>query len=72
MRANVRRIYVEPQARPPIVCDGKHPDFFAALIGRDNREMPGLAELAYWRNYITSTAPFRDAENRNRIFRSIP
>jgi hypothetical protein len=50
-------IYVEPEANPPIVRDDKHNDFFGAIINRDNGAMPGLADLAYWRNYVHFNGP---------------
>ena len=51
-------IHVELNASPtPIIWDDKHPDFFAAVIRRDNDAMPGLADLAYWRNYVHFNGP---------------
>jgi hypothetical protein len=50
-------IHLAPEANPPIVRDDKHNDFFAAIINRDNGAMPGLADLAYWRNYVHFNGP---------------
>ena len=52
-------IYVEPDANPPIVLDGKAGDVFDALIKRRYRAIPfwdpGL--VAAWRNYVLSDGP---------------
>ena len=52
-------IYVEPDANPPIVLDGKADDVFDALIKRRYRAIPfwdpGL--VAAWRNYVLSDGP---------------
>jgi hypothetical protein len=50
-------IYLAPEANPSIVRDDKHNDLFAAIINRDNGAMPGLADLAYWRNYVHFNGP---------------
>jgi hypothetical protein len=58
-------IYVEPEANVPIAGDDKHHDLFAAIIKRDNSAMLGLADLAYWRNYVHFNGPIpkrREAE----------
>jgi hypothetical protein len=55
LQHGVRRsdeIHVEPEANPPIVQDGKHDAFFHAIIKRDDDAMPGLPDLAGWRNYV--------------------
>jgi hypothetical protein len=38
--------------QPPIVWDRDQPEFFSAVIERDNAAMPELADLAFWRNYV--------------------
>jgi hypothetical protein len=52
-------IYVEPDADPPIVLDGKADDVFDAIIKRRYRAIPvwdpGL--VAAWRNYVLSDGP---------------
>jgi hypothetical protein len=64
LQHGVRRfdeIHVEPEANPPIVQDGKHDAFFRAIIKRDDVAMPGLPDLAGWRNYVhnSGTVPQR-------------
>ena len=62
-------IYVEPAAHPtPIAGDDKHPDFFAAIVRRDNDAMPGLADLAYWRNYVHFNGPIPRRREPERDF----
>jgi len=52
-------IYVEPDANPPIVLDGKADDVFEAIIKKRYRAIPfwdaGL--VAAWRNYVLSDGP---------------
>jgi hypothetical protein len=52
-------IYVEPDANPPIVLDGKADDVFEAIIKKRYRAIPfwepGL--VAAWRNYVLSNGP---------------
>jgi hypothetical protein len=52
-------IYVEPEARPPIVLDGKAEDFFTAIIKKDYSAMSGWDPqlLAAWRHYVLSDGP---------------
>jgi hypothetical protein len=50
-------IHVEPEINPPIVQDGKHEAFFRAIIMRDDDAMPGLPDLAGWRNYVHNSGP---------------
>ena len=52
-------IYIEPEANPPIVLDGKADDVFEAIIKKRYRAIPfwdpGL--VAAWRNYVLSDGP---------------
>ena len=52
-------IYVEPEANPPIVLDGKADDVFEAIIKKRYRAIPfwdpGL--VAAWRHYVLSDGP---------------
>jgi hypothetical protein len=45
-------VRVELNLQPPIVWDRDQPEFFSAVIERDNAAMPELADLAFWRNYV--------------------
>ena len=61
-------IYVEPDANPPIVLDGKADDVFDAVIKRRYRAIrfcePGL--VAAWRNYVLSDGPMPRKPGRRR------
>jgi hypothetical protein len=52
-------IYIEPDATPPVVLDGKADDVFEAIIKKRYRAIPfwdaGL--VAAWRNYVLSNGP---------------
>ena len=52
-------IYVEPDANPPIVLDGKADDVFDAIINKKYRAIlvfdPQL--VAAWRNYVVNDGP---------------
>jgi hypothetical protein len=52
-------IYIEPDAAPPIVLDGKADDVFDAIIRKRYRAIPfwdpGL--VAAWRNYVVNDGP---------------
>ena len=52
-------IYVEPEAKPPIVLDGKADDVFAAIIEKKYRALsfwdPQL--VAAWSHYVISDGP---------------
>ena len=52
-------IYVEPEANPPVVLDGKADDVFEAIIRKRYSAMPGWDRLllAAWRNYVFSDGP---------------
>ena len=61
-------IYIEPDANPPIVLDGKAGDVFDALIEKRYRAIPfwdpGL--VAAWRNYVLSDGPMPRNPARRR------
>jgi hypothetical protein len=61
-------VYIEPDANPPIVLDGKAGDVFDALIKRRYRAIPfwdpGL--VAAWRNYVLSDGPMPGKPGRRR------
>ena len=52
-------IYIEPDATPPVVLDGKADDVFDAIIKKRYRARPfwepGL--VAAWRHYVLSNGP---------------
>ena len=52
-------IYIEPDANPPIVFDGKADDVFNAIIKKRYRAVPFWEPelLAAWRNYVFSNGP---------------
>ena len=52
-------IYVEPEANPPIVLDGKAGDVFDAIINKKYRAIPFWeAQLvAAWRNHVVNDGP---------------
>src|SRR5436305_6660660 len=52
-------IYIEPDANPPIVLDGKADDVFEALIKKRYRAIPFFDPLlvAAWRHYVISDGP---------------
>ena len=52
-------IYIEPEANPPVVLDGKAYDLFEAIIRKHYSAMPGWDRLllAAWRNYVFSDGP---------------
>jgi hypothetical protein len=52
-------IYVEPEASPPIVLDGKADEFFTAIIKKDYGAMSGWDPqlLAAWRYYVLRDGP---------------
>jgi hypothetical protein len=61
-------IYIEPEANPPIVLDGKADDVFEAIIKKRYRAIPfwdpGL--VAAWRNYVLSDGPMPRKPGRRR------
>ena len=62
-------IYVEPDANPPIVLDGKADDVFEAIIKKRYRAIPfwdaGL--VAAWRNYVLSDGPMPRKPGPRRV-----
>jgi len=52
-------IYVEPDASPPIVLDGKADDVFDAIINKRYRAIPFFDPelVAAWRYYVISDGP---------------
>ena len=52
-------IYVELEANPPIVLDGKADDVFEAIINKKYRAIPFCDPqlVAAWRNYVVSDGP---------------
>ena len=52
-------IYIEPDANPPIVLDGKADDVFDAIIKKRYRAIPFCDPelVAAWRNYVVSDGP---------------
>jgi hypothetical protein len=52
-------IYIEPDANPPVVLDGKADDVFDAIINKKYRAIPFFDPqlVAAWRNYVLSDGP---------------
>ena len=52
-------VYVEPDANPPIVLDGKADDVFDAIIKKRYRAIPFWDPqlVAAWRHYVLSDGP---------------
>jgi len=52
-------IYVEPEANPPIVLDGKAGDVFDAIINKQYRAIPFFDPqlVAAWRNHVVNNGP---------------
>ena len=52
-------IYIEPDANPPIVLDGKADDVFEAIIKKRYRAIPfwDPTLVAAWRNYVVNDGP---------------
>ena len=52
-------IYIEPEANPPIVFDGKADDVFDAIIKKRYRAIPFFDRelVAAWRHYVISDGP---------------
>jgi hypothetical protein len=52
-------VYVDLDARPPIILDGKANDVFDAIINKRRRALPFWEPelLAAWRHYVISDGP---------------
>jgi hypothetical protein len=52
-------IYIEPDANPPVVLDGKASDVFDAIINKKYRAIPFFDPqlVAAWRNYVVNNGP---------------
>jgi hypothetical protein len=52
-------IYVEPDANPPILLDGKAGDVFDAIINKKYRAIPfwDAQLVAAWRNHVVNDGP---------------
>jgi hypothetical protein len=50
-------ICIDPKATLPIIWDRDQPEFFRAIIQRDDMAMPGLANRAGWRVYVHYACP---------------
>ena len=58
-KAEFDEIYIEPEANPPIVLDGKADDFFTAIIEKNYSAIPDWDPqvLAAWRHHVLSDGP---------------
>lgn len=52
-------VYIEPDANPPIVFDGKADDVFDAILKKRYRAIPFFDSqlVAAWRHYVISDGP---------------
>ena len=50
-------IVIEADAWPPITNDARHHDLLCAIVKRDDTAMPGLVDLAEWRNFVFNNGP---------------
>jgi len=52
-------IYIEPDANPPVVLDGKADDVFNAIINKKYRAIPFFDPqlVAAWRNHVVNDGP---------------
>ena len=52
-------VYIEPEASPPIVYDGKADDVFEAIIRKKYRAIPFFEPelVGAWRHYVISDGP---------------
>ena len=52
-------IYIEPDANPPVVLDGKADDVFNAIINKKYRAIPFFDPqlVAAWRNHVVNNGP---------------
>jgi hypothetical protein len=69
-KAEFDEIYIEPEANPPVVLDGKASDFFAAIIEKNYSAMPSWNPhlLSAWRLYVLRDSPMpRQPELRATI-----
>src|SRR5438045_8015825 len=60
-KAEFDEIYIEPDANPPIVLDGKADDVFEAIIKKRYRAISfwDAALVAGWRNYVVNDGRMR-------------
>ena len=62
-------IYIEPEANPPIVFDGKADDVFEAIIKKKYRAIPFFDPqlVAAWRFYVISDGPMPPRPGPRRL-----
>ena len=58
-KAEFDKIYIEPEANPPVVLYAKASDFFAAIIEKNYGAMPSWDPhlLSAWRLYVLRDGP---------------
>jgi hypothetical protein len=64
-KAEFDEIYVEPEAKPPVVLDGKAGDFFAAIIEKNYSVMPSWDPHFYRHGVCMCSATALCRENRS-------
>jgi hypothetical protein len=65
-------ILIDPDAEPPIMGDRDRPEFFHAIIERDDTALPGLVDLDAWRNFVHNNGPMPQSGIRSRYFPNAP
>src|SRR5205085_7230778 len=67
-------IYIEPDANPPIVLDGKADDVFDAIIKKRYRAIPFFDPqlVAAWRHYLISNGPMPRNPGLHRSGKAAP
>jgi hypothetical protein len=50
-------IVIEPDAESPIIADRDRPEFFRAIIERDDAALPRLVDLDAWRSFVHDNGP---------------
>jgi len=73
-KAEFDEIYIEPDANPPIVFDGKADDVFDAIINKKYRAIPFCDPqlVAGWRHYVISDGPMPRKPGPRRPRNSMP
>ena len=62
-------IYIEPEAKPPIVFDGRADDVFDAIIKKRYRSIPFFDPelVAAWRHYVIGDGPMPRTPGPRRL-----
>jgi len=61
-------ILIDPDVEPPIMADRDRPEFFRAIIERDDTALPGLVDLDAWRDFVHNNGPMPQERDPEAIF----